>query len=214
MRMREGQDRRTAARLRRVRGSKSEYTVDALERELRRSRRTERSRRDRRDRLVVLIIALAVAAVATMQFITFVQLRGNGMQPTLEAGSVVGCLREGTPLAPKNIQKGELVLMNHQGNILIRRVIALGGDEVDVDPDGTLFVNGQRQDGAAGGGDLVYPIKVPSNEMFVLGDYRALAIDSRSRDFGTVPTNAVIGRPRAVIWPAYKLAWLGEDAAG
>lgn len=212
--MTDGPDRRTAARLRRERQARSEYSVESLERELRRSRRTERSRRDRRDRLVVLIVALAAAAVVTMQFVTFVQLRGNGMRPALEAGSIVACLREGTPVSPKEIRRGELVFLEHQGNMLIRRVAALGGDEVDVDEDGVLYVNGTAQPGSAAGGDLVYPIKVPTNEMFLLGDFRSLAIDSRSRDFGTVPTNAVIGRPRAVIWPAYSIAWLDEGTAG
>ena len=212
--MLDGRDRQKAARLRRERRSRADYTVGALENELRRSRRRERSRRDRRDRLIVLIIALAVAAVATMQFVTFVRLMGNGMHPSLEAGSVVACLREGTPLSPKNIQRGELVLMTHQGSMLIRRVLALGGDEVTIDESGALYVNGRLQEGDASGSDLVYPITVPTNEMFVLGDYRALAIDSRSRSFGTVPVTAVIGRPRAVIWPAYSIAWLGDGAAG
>ena len=212
--MTDRQNRQREARLRRVRSGETALSVDALERELRRTRRASRGRRDRHDRLAAMVVALALAAVVSARLVSFVRLRGSGMRPTLEAGSVVACLREGTPLAPKDVRRGELVLVDHQGNLVIRRVVALGGDAVDIAGDGTLYVNdAPRQEGAAGG-DAVYPVTVPEGEMFLLGDCLDLAIDSRSRGFGPVPVEAVVGRPRAVLWPAYLAAWLGEGEAG
>ena len=49
---------------------------------------------------------------------------------------------------------------------------------------------------------------VPAGEMYVMGDYRAVAADSRRRAFGTVPERAVKGRVLAVIWPAFEFKLL------
>lgn len=201
-----GQNRETAARLRRERADRKTYSVEAVEREIRRGRKQDRRRRNRRDRLVVVLLALVLAAVASMRFVTFIRISGTGMRPTLETGALVMCLREGSPVTSAKLRRGEVAVFEHQKARVVRRVIAVGGDVVDIDGD-ALTVNGTPSEYGTGvtaeSGDLVYPITVPDGELFVLGDNRSLAIDSRSREFGTVPMKEAAGRPKLIVWPAY-----------
>ena len=64
-------------------------------------------------------------------------VEGDSMMPTLAAGRVCR-LRFGEP-----IQRGDVVAVRWQGKRRVKRVAAVGGDEVDV-RDGRLLVNGRR----------------------------------------------------------------------
>ena len=163
--------------------------------------------------LVCLVLAAAVGFFAAGRLALLVTVRGGSMSPTLENGSIVLCLREDAPRMPAP-QRGDVVLLSYEGALLVKRVIAVGGDAISLDESGAVTVNGEaiREDyitATDGRSDQVYPLTVPEGELFVMGDHRAFAVDSRSRIFGTVPVESVAGRPIAVIWPAYECAWLG-----
>ncbi len=93
----------------------------------------------------------------------------------------------------------------------IKRVIAEGGDTLEVRPDGLVYVNGLAIDepyvylDADGrpqktrvGGDQV-SWTIPDGELFLMGDHRADSVDSRV--FGPVPVDQVIGRAWLRYWP-------------
>lgn len=80
----------------------------------------------------------------------------------------------------------------------MKRVIAVGGDEVDL-REGRVFVNGKELDDKWAGtetlesqGAIVYPYKVREGRLFVLGDNRKVSMDSRT--FGEVSRRQVRGR--------------------
>jgi signal peptidase I len=79
----------------------------------------------------------------------------------------------------------------------------VGGDTVGLE-DGVLVVDGRKvreryTDPDAI--DSVYfgPVRVKPGTIFVMGDNRANSDDSR--DFGAVPTDRIIGRAVARVWP-------------
>ncbi|SDG31383.1 signal peptidase I [Klenkia brasiliensis] len=90
------------------------------------------------------------------------------------------------------------------GEPLVKRVVAVGGDEVAIE-DGVLVVDGRpvcerdvdpdRLDGVWFG-----PVRVPAGSVFLLGDDRAGSVDSRV--FGAVPVAALTGRVLLRLWPA------------
>ena len=77
------------------------------------------------------------------------------------------------------------------------RVVAAGGDVVNIGETGSLIINGSTQGGeimfpTEVRGDLEYPYRVPEGCVYVLGDYRTNAIDSR--DYGPIPLEEVEGK--------------------
>ncbi len=98
---------------------------------------------------------------------------------------------------------------------LIKRVVAVGGDTVDLH-DGHLAVNGRalRSDAQpdveimaghtallnldAGGGPDIRGMVIPEDEVLVLGDHRGASADGRY--FGLVPAREFYGRASHVYW--------------
>jgi len=84
---------------------------------------------------------------------------------------------------------------------LIKRVVAVGGDQVEV-RDGRLWRNGVATDPDWSKGPMGYslpPLRVPPGHLLVLGDNRNASLDSHL--WGPLPTDKVIGTAVWRYWP-------------
>jgi len=120
------------------------------------------------------------------------------MAPTVKAGDLVMFYR-----LDKNYEISDLVALRYQGQLEVRRVVAQAGDVVDITKDG-LVVNGALQQEP----DIYeptqpyqtgisFPVKVGPGQVFVLGDARDNATDSRV--YGPVDTKDTLGKVIAII---------------
>ena len=90
---------------------------------------------------------------------------------------------------------------NRLGDTLVKRVIGMPGDVVQA-VEGQVLINGEPLDEPWLDETLTPPfgpVEVPEDSLFLLGDDRVLSVDSRT--FGPVPSDALVGRVEAVIWP-------------
>lgn len=108
------------------------------------------------------------------------------------------------------------VLPDDSEGHLIKRVVAVGGDQVTCcDEDGRLRVNGVVVDESAylrpgdGASSTDFEVEIPEGELFVMGDHRANSGDSRVH--GTVPEDRVVGRAFVVAWPVSRWSGLSDD---
>jgi signal peptidase I len=157
--------------------------------------------RRRRPSATVVGIALFAVLIALRIFVAEpFKIPSESMEPTLRPGDQALVEKVGgTP------HRGDLVAFHQPGTgeVLLKRVVAVGGDTVGLE-DGLLVVDGRtvREPYAnTKSQDSVYfgPVRVPAGTIFVMGDNRGISEDSR--DFGAVPTRAVIGRAVARLWP-------------
>lgn len=87
---------------------------------------------------------------------------------------------------------------------LIKRVVAIPGDKVNI-KDGLVYINGEVESGYEFQGqtyassDLVYPIEVPNDSVFVLGDNRENSLDSRG--LGLIDYSQIKGKALLRFWP-------------
>jgi len=131
-----------------------------------------------------------------------VTIEQGPMRPLLVPGDVVSV----TSLAAADLQRGDVVAFDPTTWLkgaapvpFVMRIVALGGDQVAI-RDGHVFVNGAQLDEPyvfAGDPTVVQSAaaatwKIPADNMFVLGDNRSSAADSRT--YGPLPVAAIIGR--------------------
>ena len=149
-------------------------------------------------RLLFRILFLALLGWFLFSKVFFIaQAKGNDMFPAIKDGDLVIGFR-----LQKDYVKDDVVVCTVDGNTHIGRIAARGSDRVMMDESGELQVNGTTQGGeimyptyAKDG--LKYPYEVPEGEVFLLGDYRTRAKDSR--DFGTVPMKDVKGKAITIL---------------
>lgn len=108
------------------------------------------------------------------------------------------------------VARGHIVLFEHDGNLLMKRVIAVGGDTIE-GKDLKVFLNGKLIEepyvehiGKRPLGlptlENFGPTKVPSSKLFVAGDNRDYSLDSRDPEFGLISLGDVRGWPKKIVW--------------
>lgn len=93
----------------------------------------------------------------------------------------------------------------------IKRVIGLPGETVQIDSDGTIYIDGEvleenyGKEVIANPGLAAEPIHLGSNEYFVLGDNRNDSADSRDPSVGNVYRDDIIGKAWLRFYPHFEV---------
>ena len=176
-------------------------SLTEIQSERKRIRRGTYYRQALRGTVSVLLVVAAIAVLITTLFLPILQISGDSMSPTLEHDEIVVLLKT------KKFERGDLVGFYYQGKILLKRVIALPEDEVAIDADGNVYVNGELleepyvTEKGLGDCDLEFPYKVPGTSYFVLGDRRSNSVDSRNSVVGAISRDDIIGKVFIRVWP-------------
>jgi signal peptidase I len=176
-------------------------TIKQVETERKRYRRQKAYNKALSGTIYVLTIVAAVAVLIATLVLPVLQIEGKSMEPTLVNGDVV-LLTKTT-----SFDRGELCGFSWNNKLLIKRVIGIPGDWIEIDTDGTVYLNGEKLDEpyaqqlAVGECDLEFPFQVPQEEYFVLGDMRESSIDSRNTLIGCVKKDQIVGKVFFRIWP-------------
>ena len=163
-----------------------------------------------------LVITFFVVTLIFTYILRIASIKGGSMENTLMPNDKVL-----VNLLDKKPENGDIVLIDARrsytlaedgsvaegegvGDIIVKRVIARGGQTVDIDfKSGTVYVDGEKlredyvrlglthADGGAFTGK--YPITVPEGFCFIMGDHRSVSKDSRSSEIGFVPEGSVVG---------------------
>ena len=161
--------------------------------------------------LQALVMALVVLILVFTLVGRIIGVDGSSMVPTLHDGDLL--LLQSIGYTP---EQGDVVVLtkdfaNYVGQPIVKRVIATGGQTVEIDYDaGVVYVDGvaldepyinepMRRPGAA---EMdVDSVTVPEGCIYVLGDNRNNSTDSRHRDLGVIDNRYVLGRALCILLP-------------
>lgn len=152
-----------------------------------------------------LVVVAAAAILVANLWLPILQVTGTSMSPTLQEGQVL--------MASKghDFKTGDVIAFYYNNKILVKRVIAMPGDWVNISDDGTVYVNDiaidepYLKEKALGDCNIELPYQVPESKIFVMGDNRSVSLDSRNTAIGCVSEEQVVGKITFAIWPLSKI---------
>lgn len=179
----------------------SDFPVESLEEELENDKYKRRYRQMVKSTVSTLIVVAAIAVLISSLFLPILRIYGSSMTPTLVNGNLVAAVRNG------NYERGDIIAFYYNNKVLIKRVIGLPGEWVDIDEKGNVSINGDPisepyiEDLALGECDIEFPYQVPDSRYFVMGDHRSVSSDSRNSQIGCISEELIVGKLIFRLWP-------------
>ena len=153
------------------------------------------------DAVSIIITAIALLAIVFTFGFRMVGVNGTSMDDTLSHGDWLIV----TPYYDEP-QYGDIVISTKETaaeGALVKRVIAVAGDEVFIDTDDSVYINGVKLDetyaltqNTYGRGDRTYPLTVPEGCVMLMGDNRTVSWDSRYTNIGFIEKDFLLGKAR------------------
>lgn len=175
--------------------------TEQLEQELKRCRYRHRYQTVLKSTVYTLVTVAAIAILVATLWLPVLQIYGNSMTPTLNDGEILFTVKT------SEFEKGDVIAFYYNNKILVKRVIAVQSEWVDIDPDGTVYVGDLKlnepyiTDKAYGDCNIQLPYQVPDGRVFVMGDHRSTSVDSRNTAVGCVAQEQIVGKIIFRIWP-------------
>jgi len=152
---------------------------------------------------IVPILIAIVFAFLINKFVFFkVTVPTTSMLPTIKIGDQLIVTRV---FDRSKLKRGDIVVFNSDelGKILVKRLVGLPGEKVDVDEEGQVFINGKKLEESY----VVFPealsasFQVPADSYLFFGDNRADSFDARKWENPYIKGSKIMGKARLMVYP-------------
>ena len=182
-----------------------DINIEDIEKEIHRENYKHSFENLLRSSAYVLIIILAFSVIITSILMPVIEITDSSMNPLLNDNDIVLTFKT------NKLKRGDIIAFYHGNKILVKRVIGVSGDWVNIEQDGLVFVNGEKieenyvKEFIKGDASDEYPIQVGEKSVFVLSDERDILTDSRNEEIGQIKYADIIGKVIIKIWPIKQL---------
>ena len=161
------------------------------------------------DWVIPFVVAIILAVLINKFLIFKIMVPTSSMFPTIKPQDRIMATRVHNV---KNLKRGDIVIFASKelGETLIKRLIGLPGDEVDVMDDGSVFINGKKinEPYVINKSDKTGSFKVPAGHYLFFGDNRGDSLDSRYWKQPYIPASAIQGKAQFIIYPFNRIGML------
>ena len=184
-------------------------TLRQIETELRKEEYRSSRKRILRGSISTLIVIAAATVLISTFLLPVLKIYGTSMTPALDAGDIVVTVRSGS------YNRGDVIAFYYNNKVLIKRIIGLPGEWVDIDENGNVSVDGEileepyLTEKSQGEYDIELPYQVPDGRYFIMGDHRQVSSDSRNSAVGCVSEEQIVGKLIFRVWPFSKIGIIG-----
>ena len=155
-----------------------------------------------KDWIVPIIAAIIIAFIIKKVIFFNVTVPTGSMLPTINLNDKILVTRVHNK---NNLKHGDIVVFHSDelNEDLIKRLIGLPNDEVEIKEDGSLYINEKKVNESY----IVYPggktgkFKVPEGSYFFMGDNRVNSLDARYWQKPFIPNKDIMGKARIIISP-------------
>lgn len=178
-----------------------DINIEDIEKEIHRENYKHSFENLLRSSVYVLIIILAFSVIITSILMPVIEITDSSMKPLLNDNDIALTFKT------NKIKNGDVIAFYHGNKILVKRVIGVSGDWINISQEGYVYVNGNKLEESyvkefiKGETDEEFPIQVGEKSVYVLSDERDILTDSRNEEIGQIKSDDVIGKVVIRIWP-------------
>lgn len=143
---------------------------------------------------IVHFTIIFIVVFMVFQIFGFGKINSQSMSPALEEGQFIVYSK-----LSSEYKKNDLVVIEYDHQIIVRRVIGVSGDTIDIDNiEGQLYINGKKEKKDKSNltvtdpEGIKFPLYIADNQVFVLCDQRNNTNDSRK--IGCIHVKDIIGK--------------------
>ncbi|MCB2299388.1 signal peptidase I [Clostridium tagluense] len=158
-----------------------------------------------KDWILPILAAIIIAIIINKVIFFNVSVPTGSMLPTIKLDDKILVTRVHNK---KNLKQGDIVVFHSDelNEDLIKRLIGLPNDEVEIRDDGSLYINKVKIDesyvvAANRGGKAGLKFKVPEGSYFFMGDNRKNSLDARYWANPFIQEKDIMGKARIRISP-------------
>lgn len=179
--------------------SLDDITIEDLKKEIHYENYKHSFARIFRSTLYILLIIVSLSIIVATIIMPVVEVTETSMN-NINNGDIVLTLKT------SKINKGDIIAFYHGNKILIKKVVAVSGEYVNIDNLGSIYINGEKLEEY---NDLTtnrsYPLQVSNESVYALSDNINNENDSRNEEIGDIKKENIIGKVILRVWPIKNL---------
>lgn len=159
-----------------------------------------------KDWILPLAVAVVIAIIVNKTLFFMVEVPTTSMYPTIEKGDKLVVTKV---YDTGSLKRGNVIVFwsDELNTTLVKRLIGIPGDKIEIMKDGSLYINGQlypepyvKQPGGKDGS-----FSVPENCFFFLGDNRRDSLDARYWNTPYIPAGKILGKAQMILFPLNRI---------
>ncbi|ELC8443253.1 signal peptidase I [Clostridium perfringens] len=160
--------------------------------------------------VLVIVVAIALTIIVNKFILFKIVVPTPSMAPTIEPGDQIFATRVHNL---SNVKRGDMIVFYSKefDKKMIKRLIGLPGDKVEIKEDGIVYVNSKEMqedyiEYQGGKSNMIF--EVPKGKYLFFGDNRNNSEDARYWNNKYIDGDEILGKAQVRVWPLDRVNYM------